>query len=315
MLTNYLPKQSATFKPNPNYWNKPRPYLDSMVIKFYSDNATEVIALQAGDIDIMVETPFQGSQALFSDPNITTSFVSSSQYRELHMQVTQKPWDDKRVRQAFALTLDRNAIIQALFNGNADIGNDNGFAPVFPTYVQIPQRAQDINQAKSLLAAAGYANGFNAPLTTENYLEIPQYVQIVKQHAALAGINITLNVEDQGTYYGSGANQPWLQVPFGCVDWASRGSASQLITPAYTTTGVWNSAKWSNPQFDTLLKQYDAEPDLTKRKALAQQLETIQTDEVPAVIAYFVKLPHAMRKNVHGLALGDTIYLPGAYKS
>jgi peptide/nickel transport system substrate-binding protein len=222
------------------------------------------------------------------------------------MRVNQKPWDDKRVRQALALTLDRQQIVQALFQGKADIGNDHGFAPIFPAYSPIPQRTQDVAKAKSLLSDAGYPNGFTATLTTENYVEVPQFVTIVKQMAAAAGITINLNLEDQSTYYGSGANQPWLQVPFGCVDWASRGSPSQLILPAYTCSGIWNSAQWCLPQFDALLKQYDASVDIGARKALAQQMETIQNEEVPAIIGYWLKLPRAMRKNVHGIGLSDT---------
>ena len=65
------------------------------------------------------------------------------------------------MRQAIALTLDRPAIVQALFKGFADLGNDSPFAPVFPsTNTSIPQRAKDIAKAKSLLSAAGHGSGF-----------------------------------------------------------------------------------------------------------------------------------------------------------
>ena len=111
------------------------------------------------------------------------------------MRCDQKPFTDPRVRQAIALSLDRPAITQALFKGYSDVGNDSPFAPVFPsTDTSVPQRAQDIAKAKSLLAAAGLPNGFTTPLVTENSLEIPQYAQIVVQQAAAIGVKINLKV-------------------------------------------------------------------------------------------------------------------------
>src|SRR5205807_1655533 len=119
-------------------------------------------------------------------------------------------------------------------------------------------------KAKSLLAAAGHASGIDVTLTTEQYLEIPQYAVIIKENCKAAGINVTLNVEDQNTYYGTGNNQPWLQAAMTITDWAPRGTPSQLITPAYLTSAIpppystgWNSAHWSNKTFDRLVKAAD----------------------------------------------------------
>ena len=87
-------------------------------------------------------------------------------------------------------------IVQALFKGYADVGNDSPFAPVFPsTNTSVAQRTQDIAKAKSLLAAAGHGSGFSTQLVTENFVEIPQYAQIVAQSAKAIGVNISLKVE------------------------------------------------------------------------------------------------------------------------
>jgi peptide/nickel transport system substrate-binding protein len=156
-------------------------------------------------------------------------------------------------------------------------------------------------------------------LTTEQFLEIPQYAQYVKQMAAQAGITVNLDVQPQSKFYGTGSNQPWLQVPFGITDWGARGTAGQTIDPAYlcrsvpkpdlSNAGAWNSAHWCNQDFDHLVEQFEAEADEQKRKDLAKQAATIQQEDTPDVIAYWIKELRATRKNLHGLAAGPTFHL------
>jgi len=83
-------------------------------------------------------------------------------------------------------------------------------------------------------------------------------------------------------------------VPFGITDWAARGTPGQILDPAYTCTsvpnkdlsnsGAWNSAHWCNPQFDSLVKQFEASVDQTERRSLAVQAAKIQQEQVPDVI-------------------------------
>jgi peptide/nickel transport system substrate-binding protein len=90
------------------------------------------------------------------------------------MRTDKDPFTDKRVRQAIALSLDRNAMVQGLWDGKADLGNDSPFAPAYPsTDTSVPQREQNIDQAKQLLSDAGMADGFTVELQTWNGFEIP----------------------------------------------------------------------------------------------------------------------------------------------
>jgi peptide/nickel transport system substrate-binding protein len=234
------------------------------------------------------------------------------------------PFSNKSLRQAIATCLDRPGLVEGLFSGRAELGNDHAFAPVYPaaelTAEQVPQRQQDYDKAKQLLADAGFSGGISVELTTEQFLEIPQYAQFIQQQCKPAGINVKLNVQDQGTFYGSAKNQPWLVVPFGIVDWGARGSASQTITPAYlcnavpkpdlsNSGGAWNSAHWCNDQYDELVFQFDQELDEQKRKEIAVEAAKIQNDEVPSIIAYWIKEQRTTRKNVHGLPSGPTFHL------
>jgi peptide/nickel transport system substrate-binding protein len=317
ILKSYVDGQQATYVRNPHYWAKGMPYADGVVLKYFSDNPPQVAAIQGGAIDAMVETPYQGSQALFSDPNIVILENPSSQYRTLQMRVDQAPFSSKQLRQAVAYAINRPDLLQGLFGGKAVLGNDHAFAPIYPdspTTAEVPQRVQDIDKAKALVQQATGGSSVNVTLTAEEYLEIGDYANFVKQQLAPAGINVALQVEPQKIYYGTGSNQPWLLVPFGITDWAARGVPGQTIDPAYLCSSVpdkaltkpsaWNSAHWCNPQFDSAVKQFEATVDQGQRRSLAVTAAKIQQDEVPDVIAYWISELRATRKNVHGLAKG-----------
>ncbi len=298
-LTNYVPKQSATFQKNPSYWQKGLSYLDGAEFTFFAENQPQVLALQGGSVDMMLSTPFQGSQALFSDPNINI----------LTMRVDTDPFTDKRVRQAIALTIDRQKIISGLFNGKGDLGDDHIFAPIFPIAPTLPQRNQDYAMAQKLLTDAGHPDGIKATLTAEIYLEVVQYGELIQAMAKPAKVDLTLKQEDQSTYYGSGKNQPWLEVPMGITDWASRAIPSQFIIPSLTCKGIWNSAHWCDPEFDKLSVQLDATLDEQSRKGIAQQMATIQQDETPEIIAYWIQAPRATSKKVQGVEANGSEFL------
>jgi peptide/nickel transport system substrate-binding protein len=304
VLNQYTAQQEAQYTRNPNYWRAGLPYVDNMVVRYYGEYPAIVLALQSGEVGFNLETNYQGSQALFKDKNVQVVANESSAYRAVALRVDEAPFKDVRVRQALALTLDRPALVSGLYNGYAEVGNDHAFAPVFPTSPstrQVPQRHRDIAQAKKLLTQAGHPNGLPVQITLEQFEDVPSYAVYIKQMAKAAGIDVSLKILSAAAYYGSGTNQPWLVVPAGITDWAGRGTASQVIAPAYRAAGVWNSAHWKDPAFEKVMTKFDGESDLQKRKALAVKAAKIQHDAVPAIIAYWIKDLRSQRTNVHGI--------------
>ena len=195
------------------------------------------------------------------------------------MRCDTAPFTDPRVRQAIALTLNRPAIVAALFQAYADTGNDSPFAPVFAsTNPSVPQRVQDISKAKALLAAAGHPGGFTTQLITQQYLELPQYAQIVAQSAASIGVTIQLRVESSSTYYGKATfgNSDWLDATMSLVGYGHRSvpnvflSAPLQIIDARTETGSWNAAHFNSAHYDTLSRQYIAAVDLSTQRSPRQ---------------------------------------------
>jgi peptide/nickel transport system substrate-binding protein len=262
----------------------------------------------------------QGAQEIFNNPNFTILQNHSSQHRELSMRNDQSPFNDKRVRQAIALTLDRPQIANALFQSYAQVGNDSPFAPIFPsTDKSVPQRTQDLAKAKQLLEAAGHPSGFSAKLVTEQYQEIPQYAQIIKASAAKIGVDIALTIETQSQYYGKAVfgQSDWLDGEMSLVDYGHRGVPNVFLGAPLQSNGPWNGAHFKNPQYDALVKQYVAAVDLQSQRTIAGKIQQLLLDETPLVIAYFFDGLSATRKAVNGAittAMGQ-IFLHQTYMS
>ncbi len=324
VLGSYTPKVGATFTRNNSYWGT-KALPSQTQFTFYDTQPPSILALTGGTIDVLGQFSVTGGEALLNGSyNIIK--LKSSAHRELSMRNDQAPFTDPRVRQAIALTLNRPQIVTALFKGLADIGNDSPFAPVFPsTNTSVAQRAQNISQAKSLLTAAGHPSGFTTSLVTENIQEIPSFAQIVVQSAAAIGVKINLNVEAQSKYYGNFefGTSDWLDGTMSLVDYGHRGVPNVFLGApletinAKTGTGAWNAARFNNSQYDSLVAQYVAAPDLSTQRSIAGQIETLLLSETPIIYAYFYNYLTATAMGVTGVyptAIGH-LFLYNAAKS
>jgi peptide/nickel transport system substrate-binding protein len=322
-LGSYTPKSGATFTRNASYWGT-KALPSQTQFTFYDTQDSGVVGLTGGTIDVIGQFSVSGGQALLNNSSYNVIKLKSSAHRELSMRNDQAPFTDPRVRQAIALTLNRPAIVQALFKGFADVGNDSPFAPVFPsTNTSVPQRVQDVAKAKSLLAAAGHPSGFSTQLITENFLEIPEYAQIIAQSAAAIGVKINLKVETSTQYYGKATfgNSDWLDATMSLVDYGHRSVPNVFLTAPLQTinatsgTGAWNAAHFNNAQYDKLVGQYIAAADLSTQRSLAGQIETLLLDQTPIVFGYFYNYLTATASGVTGVyptAIGHLFLNTGA---
>jgi len=324
VLGSYTPKVGANFTRNESYWGT-KALPSQTQFTFYDTQPPSILALTGGTIDVLGQFSVTGGEALLGGGyNIIK--LKSSGHRELSMRNDQAPFTDPRVRQAMALTLNRPQIVTALFKGLADLGNDSPFAPIFPsTNTNVAQRTQNISQAKSLLAAAGHGSGFSTTLVTENIQEIPSFAQVVAQSAAAIGVTVKLSVENQSVYYGNFkfGTSPWLDSTMSLVDYGHRGVPNVFLGAplqtinATTGTGAWNAAHFTNSQYDSLVKQYVAAPDLSSQRSVAGQIQTLLLSETPIIYAYFYDYLTATAMGVTGVyptAIGH-LFLNNAAKS
>jgi len=309
-LQSFTPQQGATFVRNDAYWgDKANP--DTVDVKFYAEEAPMIVALQGDEVDFVEHFSVAGGKALLDNPDVQVIAIQTATHRQLHMRTDKEPFTDARVRQAIALAIDRNALVDGLWEGLADIGNDSPFAPVYPsTDTSVPQREQDIEQAKQLLADAG-AEGFTVQLDTWDGFEIPDLAQLVKSAAAEIGVTINLNITDAGTYYGDGVygKSPWLDSVMGITDYGHRPVPNVYLTAALAgdpKLGVWNSAHFKNDDYDELVRQYVAALDVETQKGVAKQIQELLLEETPIIFPYFYNFLSAAKPNLQGAVSAAT---------
>lgn len=308
VLTSYKPNGKAEFKRNDNYWSPDAAYLDTLTVEFFADTNAQILAAQSGAIDLIPSVEPSALRTLKGTTNLVQQSAQSASFQTLQMRTDIKPFNDKRIRQALALTLDRPQMITALMDGKGTLANDHMFAPTFPSATEImnkvPQRTRDTAKAKQLLAEAGYPDGLKVTLTTTRIFECVDHATIVKNMAKDAGFDITLEIMTPEQYFASGENSPWISVPLGITNWGSRGSASQILEATVMSGTPFNSARFSNAQLDELIKQFDEETDTVKRMTIGTSIAELLNDEVPNVISYFKDQVRVSAKRVGGMPAG-----------
>ncbi|MBN3813117.1 ABC transporter substrate-binding protein [Paraburkholderia sp. Ac-20347] len=302
-LEKYETRRGASFVRNPDYWgDKALPA--RVEFAFYADEQAQILALQGRQADVMGTFTVQGGIGILNNPDFKVIGVRSSAHRQIHMRNDVPAFRDKRVRQALALSLDRDVMVRGLFKGRAVVGNDSPFAPVFPsTGTSVPQRKPDLAKARQLLAQAGVGNGFDITLTTEKYMEIPDLAVVVQNAAKAIGVRIALKVESQSQYYGAGTygKSDWLDAPMGITDYGHRGVPNVFLNAPLTSGGTWNAAHFRNAQYDKLVAQFAATLDVAAQKQVAAQIQTLLLDETPVIIPYFYDQLIAQRTALSGI--------------
>ncbi len=310
MVESYVSKQKAVMAKNPTYWGKDAagnqlPYLDKVTWVMVQDESAANLQLQSGAVDFQPQTVFQGSQALFADPNLRVDIYPGSGIREVAFNLQQEPWKSapKELRQAVAYCLDRDAINTALYDGRSLVGSDTFWEPtVFPGQPAPTARTQDYDKAKELLATAGFPDGTEIELTFAKYLENPQYAQLIQAQCEPAGITVKLNQISYDAFYaGSETDTPWLNAPMVIVEWGSRPTPGVYAQAMLLPTSTWSSSHWDNADFNTNFDSYMSTTDEAKRTEYATTLSGIQQDDTPILLSFFITQLRTQKKNVYGI--------------
>jgi len=308
-LSKYDSATGATFVRNDAWWGG-KTNLDSTEWLFSDDVSTQVTGVQGGATDAIVQFSVVGGDALFSDSNFNVLEIQAATHREIWMRCDTGNIVDKAVRQALALSLDRDLMLQQLFKGKGEIANDHPIPPFYDGYdPSVPQRKRDVEKAKSLLASAG-KTGLKVSMSAPQLQEIPQLAELVQSNAKDAGIDITLDIQGTDTFYNSWcATYPCAGgVEFGIVDYGHRPTPDVYLGSAYTTGGTWNSAQYSSKDFDAAFKEFQTATTVDAHKAAAKKLETIANDDTPNAIPYFYNYLSGYTKKFTGVrvsALGQ----------
>jgi peptide/nickel transport system substrate-binding protein len=298
ITTAFQPGQQSTHKKNPNYWRTGQPYFDSVTVTDFPDPAAQVNALLAGQIDAMTDIPFAQIEVAKSHGGLSILEGQGGGWLPLCMAVDMAPFDDPRVRQAMRLIVDRQAMLEQVLSGHGRVANDmySPFDAAYPT--DVAQREQDIEQAKSLLKAAGQ-DGMTVDLhTTDGAAGMVDSANVFAQQAKAAGI--TVNVKNDPNYYGD----QYLKLAFSVDFWGTRQYLPQVANGSIPTA-PYNECHWppksgAGSDFVSLYNQALAEPDETKRTDIIHTMYNEEFTNGGYIIPFFNNLVDAYSSKVSG---------------
>ena len=313
-FTSWTPNDNITLAANPNYWDG-APKLDKIIFKVIPDNTARLIALQSGEIDIMDSLNTSDYETVLNDSGLQIIERPAINCGFYWFNTTKPPFDRAEVRQAISMAVDKEGIINSVYNGLA-IPAKSVLSPSSWAYnEEMEDYKFDPEGAKALLAEAGYPDGFDMVLTVRGearaYFPQPQKLaEAIQANLADIGVNVTIESYEGTTYtslvYGG---------DFSMASWGTGGSdpdPALAINHYFNKTAAsgdraTNSARWVNDEASELLTNAQSITDQEQRAGMYREVLQIIHDEAVILPIVHVRAMLAASEHVTGY-VGFTDY-------
>ena len=301
---------------NPNYWDKDKVKLSKIVFSMVEENTTEMLMFENGEIDWGPNPPPAELDRLKAEGKLTINPYLGTYYYLFN--VTKKPFDDIKVRKALMFAIDREAIVKNITKsgelpatayvppGVPDATAGSDFRKIGGDYF----KAYDPDEAKRLLAEAGYPGGKSFPNfvllynTNERHKTIAEAIQ--RMWKETLGINCTLTNQEWKVYLD---NRNKLNYDVARAGWIGDYTDPMTFIDMWVTGGGNNDTGWSNAQYDEYVKIAKSTGDQAARMDAMHKAEAILMAEMPIGPIYFYTRPELIKPYIKGYyasALGYT---------
>jgi peptide/nickel transport system substrate-binding protein len=316
-LAEFVPNDRVVLTRNPDFWKPGLPYIDEITLKGFPDEQSRIAALRAGAIDggnFTTDTV----QSNKNDKSFVLQKGLTSNPHLIHFTIKGdgKPWNDVRVRQAINKVVNRQDLIDKIYNGDAEVTGvvASGFGdwPLSKDDLLNKYYRQDLAGAKKLMADAGFAQGFPVTLQTHaTQQDLRQAAEIIAEQVKVLGINASIKPVEGGQYvkvFGDGS-----------YEWASNGrgvreDVSQYLNDYYPGLGLYDAQFKGGWKSDELIKMFDdgfATADPAKRKPIYQRMQQIIAEEVPNLYTVNPFKFQLVRNRVKNMYVSYTNMNPG----
>jgi len=323
-LVEYKKDQEAVLERNDEYWGE-KPKLEKVIWKVVPDPYTQVLALKAGDLDLIGASehhsclPYIEIAKLQKDPDFEVMLHSYGRYQVIDFNFEREPFDDVRLRKAFSYAIDRELMVRTLF---ADLTD--------PVYVLGPPAPDwgprdiegyryDAEKAKQLLAEAGWSDtdgdGFldkdGKPLTCE--LIVPSgeanadvVAVFVQSELKKIGVQMKVTTMESGAAWEMRKKGEFELFVHHCCGAATMACLG--VDGKYHSGYTWGSGVYHSDELDKLIEEAFTSLDKAERRRTFDQIWEILHEEAPSIPLYDITKPVIFRKNVKGFEFGPTIF-------
>ncbi len=299
-LEKVVPDTYVLLKANPDYYRPGEPKLAELKFNVVPEASTRAAGLRTGTYQLLPTVDPVTAQTLKNASGVRVVGTQDLAYSLLGLNVSRKPFNDPKVREAINYAVNRPDIVQAVYLGNAVPGGP--LSPALKDWAvptsQYPCYAPSVDKAKQLLAEAGYPNGFSTTIVTFGTIkEVADTAQVLQAQLAKVGIDAKVDVEEFGKFV-----QDWKNSNFDMFVSLNGGSTDPdgYLYRTFHTGGSTNVFKFSDPSVDQLLEQGRTTTDMGKRQAIYDDLQKQLACTGPIVHIAYGTLFTGLRDNVQG---------------
>ncbi|MDR3471068.1 MAG: ABC transporter substrate-binding protein [Devosia sp.] len=302
-LKSRVQQDRIVLQTDPNYWDAKDFHFDTITYMPIPDATVRLANLRSGDLDMIERVAPTDAKSVQADAKLTYAQSAGLGYNGITINIANGAGaknnplaSQKLLRQAFALSIDRDAINQVVFEGMYTPGNQSA-APTSPWYDKAdPVPARDLDKAKALMQQAGVSS-VDVTITVNNDPLSQQLAQVIQSMVAEAGFNLKIRATEFGTLLAaqtSGDYQADL------IGWSGYVDPDANLYQFVVCNGSLNDTKYCNPDVDKLLNAARASTDDGVRKKNYDAARAILSQEDPIIYLYAPTWIWAMSKAVTG---------------
>ncbi len=301
----YTPQQRLTLVRNGDYWGfdetgRRLPYVDRIEFVFYPDAIARTTALRTGTVDFIEYVPSSEVRALRADPNVEVLGGPSANFRAIYINCAVAPFNNVKVRQALAWSVNRKEIIDTALFGVGGIEATGSVIPPGNFYALSKNvyDKPDIDRAKRLLAEAGHPGGVDAEFyvtTTYDFLRTP--AEVIQAQAARSGFRLRIVAADWSVYLPTVFAKRYVLTLLGT---SGQVDPDDYLFNNFRTGDARNYVNFSDPVFDRLVEEGQTVSGEAQRKRIYDQAQMRLQEMVPMVFLFHSTTYEAVRKWVQG---------------
>jgi peptide/nickel transport system substrate-binding protein len=293
-LVRWEVETRAEVKRKETPWWKGEFMLDGVQwIDYGSDPNPMYSAFEAAEVDANHETSADTISQVEAI-GLKSSEIATGSTIVARFNVTNKPYDDVRVRRAAQLAVDNAAVLAIGLSNHGKVAENHHVGPMHPEYADIGPHTRNVDEAKKLLDEAGQS-AHEFELISVDVEWQKSSADAIAAQMRDAGLNIKRTVLPTATFWND-----WAKFPFSCTEWLGRPLGVQVLSLAYRSGQAWNESGFSNKEFDTLLEQALATPDAEARRPIMEKIETILRNEGVIIQPYWRSVYRSFREGVQG---------------
>lgn len=217
-------------------------------------------------------------------------------------KMNRPPFDNPLVMKAIRLATNNEKVVEVALRNLAVVGDHTHVSPIHPEWKDLGAYPYDVEQARAVLAEAGYPDGIDLELVVKTQPAQELYAaQVMVEEWAKAGIRVELAVMPESLFWDG-----WIDHPFSLTPWGHRPLAAMILSLAYRSGVPWNESSFSNEEFDNLLTQINGTVDPDERIEITGRIMEIMREVGPIAQPAFMQVSSAYNTRVKGVVMHPT---------